>query len=151
MSECASSDIVHLNGVQYRLLGRTLIPHKSLCSKSHTLKKGGGTLEKKNARIYFRCSQKDKDNLRKKSKQANMNMSEYIVSLSENKKIIVAQGLPQLSLELKRIGVNINQIAMVANSQRFVNEYQLEKILKEMQNANKIMNLVWDKINYEGD
>ena len=40
---------------------------------------------------------------------------------------------------------------MVANTQRFVNEYQLEKILKEMQNANKIMNLVWDKINYEED
>jgi hypothetical protein len=132
--------------LQYRLLGRTLIPHKSLCSKSHTLKKGGGTLEKKNARIEVRCYKKEKEELREKAKQANMNMSEYIIALSENKKIIVAQGLPQLSLELKRIGVNINQIAMVANTQRFVNEYQLEKILKEMQNINKIMNLVWKKI-----
>ena len=95
---------------------------------------------------FSKMLQKEKEELREKAKQSNMNMSEYIIALSENKKIIVAQGLPQLSLELKRIGVNINQIAMVANTQRFVNEYQLEKILKEMQNINKIMNLVWKKI-----
>ena len=101
---------------------------------------------KKDDVILLRCYKKEKEELREKAKQSNMNMSEYIIALSENKKIIVAQGLPQLSLELKRIGVNINQIAMVANTQRFVNEYQLEKILKEMQNINKIMNLVWEKI-----
>ena len=108
-------------------------------------------MEKKNARIYFRCSQKDKDNLRKKSKQANMNMSEYIIALSENKKIFIVDGILELTLELKRIGNNINQIAMVANSQKFVNEHQLERVINEMKKANKIMNLVWDKINYEED
>lgn len=44
------------------------------------------------------------------------------------------------------MGVNINQIAMLANSQKFVNEHQLETVLKEMQKVNKIMNLVWEKI-----
>ena len=101
---------------------------------------------KKDDVILLRCYKKEKEELREKAKQSNMNMSEYIIALSENKKIIVAQGLPQLSYEIKKIGVNINQIAMVANSQKFVNEHQLERVLKEMQNINKIMNLVWKKI-----
>ena len=101
---------------------------------------------KKDDVILLRCYKKEKEELREKAKQANMNMSEYIIALSENKKIIVAQGLPQLSLELKRIGNNINQIAMVANGQRFVNEHQLERVINEMKKANKIMNLVWDKV-----
>lgn len=100
----------------------------------------------KDARIYFRCSQKDKGNVRKKAKQANMNMSEYIIALSENKKIFIVDGVLELSLELKRIGNNINQIAMVANSQRFVNEHQLERVINEMKKVNKILNLVWEKI-----
>ena len=108
-------------------------------------------MEKKNARIEVRCYKKEKEELREKAKQANMNMSEYIIALSENKKIIVAQGLPQLSLELKRIGNNINQIAMVANSQKFVNEYQLERVINEMEKVNRKINLIWDKIKYEED
>ena len=101
---------------------------------------------KKNSRIYFRCSAKDKENLKNKAKLANMNMSEYIISLSENKKIFVIDGVPELMTAINRIGTNINQVAAVANTQRFVNENQLEKILKEMKNINKIMNLVWKKI-----
>ena len=108
-------------------------------------------MHKKKGYIHLRVHEHEKESLREKAKLANMNMSGYIIALSENKKIIVAQGLPKLTLELKRIGVNINQIAMVANSQRFVNEHQLEKVLKEMHEVNIIVNLVWDKINFDED
>ena len=104
---------------------------------------------KKNSRIYFRCSAKDKENLKNKAKLANMNMSEYIISLSENKKIFVIDGVPELMTAINRIGTNINQVAAVANTQRFVNENQLEKILKEMKDVNKIMNTILDKFEFE--
>lgn len=106
-------------------------------------------MEKKNSRIYFRCSAKDKENLKNKAKLANMNMSEYIISLSENKKIFVIDGVPELMTAINRIGTNINQVAAVANTQRFVNENQLEKILKEMKDVNKIMNTILDKFEFE--
>lgn len=106
-------------------------------------------MEKKNSRIYFRCSAKDKENLKNKAKLANMNMSEYIISLSENKKIFVIDGVPELMTAINRIGTNINQVAAVANTQRFVNENQLEKILKEMKDVNKIMNTILDKFELE--
>ena len=108
-------------------------------------------MEKKNARIEVRCYKKEKEELRKKSKQANMTMSEYIIALSENKKIFIVDGILELTLELKRIGNNINQIAMVANSQKFVNEYQLERVINEMEKVNRKINLIWDKIKYEED
>lgn len=106
-------------------------------------------MEKKNSRIYFRCSAKDKENLKNKAKLANMNMSEYIISLSENKKIFVIDGVPELMTAINRIGTNINQVAAVANTHRFVNENQLEKILKEMKDVNKIMNTILDKFEFE--
>ena len=106
-------------------------------------------MEKKNSRIYFRCSAKDKENLKNKAKLANMNMSEYIIALSENKKIFVIDGVPELMTAINRIGTNINQVAAVANTQRFVNENQLEKILKEMKDVNKIMNTILDKFEFE--
>ena len=122
--------------------------HKSLCSKSHTLKKGGDNQmgRKKDDVILLRCYKKEKEELRKKSKQANMTMSEYIIALSENKKIFIVDGVLELSLEIRRIGNNINQIAMVANSQKFVNEYQLERVINEMEKVNRKINLIWDKL-----
>ena len=106
---------------------------------------------KKDDVILLRCYKKEKEELREKAKQANMNMSEYIIALSENKKIFIVDGVLELTLELKRIGNNINQIAMVANSQKFVNEHQLERVINEMKKVNRKINLIWDKINYEED
>jgi len=104
---------------------------------------------KKDGVILLRCYKKDKEELREKAKQASMNMSEYIISLSENKKIFVIDGVPELMTAINRIGTNINQVAAVANTQRFVNENQLEKILKEMKDVNKIMNTILDKFEFE--
>ena len=104
---------------------------------------------KKDGVILLRCYKKDKEELREKAKQASMNMSESIIALSENKKIFVIDGVPELMTAINRIGTNINQVAAVANTQRFVNENQLEKILKEMKDVNKIMNTILDKFEFE--
>lgn len=104
---------------------------------------------KKDEVILLRCYNKEKEELREKAKLANMNMSEYIIALSENKKIFVIDGVPELMTAINRIGTNINQVAAVANTHRFVNENQLEKILKEMKDVNKIMNTILDKFEFE--
>ena len=73
--------------VQYRLLGRTLIPQIALLKIAYAQKKGGGNQmgRKKDDVILLRCYKKEKEELREKAKQANMNMSEYIIALSEKK------------------------------------------------------------------
>lgn len=82
----------------------------------------------KTQRFQLRLSPTEKENLIQKATAARMSVSDYISYLSENKKIIDTSKLPPLILEIRRIGVNINQIAAVANSQKYVNKEMLERI-----------------------
>ena len=50
-----------------------------------------------------------------------MTVSQYVMALDDEKKIYVVDCVPELVLEISRIGVNINQITHVGNSQKFVN------------------------------
>ena len=40
---------------------------------------------------------------------------------------------------------------MVANSQKFVSEDLLKRVISEMESVNKKIDLIWDKINFEED
>lgn len=68
-----------------------------------------------------------------------MSISSYIIALSENKKITVAENIPELLLEITRIGTNINQIAHIGNSQKYVNKQQLDEVLNLLEDIESIM------------
>lgn len=69
--------------------------------------------------------------------------SQYILSLSENKTIIVVDGADEVTRQLLKIGNNINQIAIVANTSR-KNESELPNYyLKRITDyQNEIMKLL---------
>ena len=90
----------------------------------------------------YRMTLAEKEKLLAKAKEANMNMSQYILALSENKKIVVAENIPQLLVEITRIGTNINQIAHVCNSQKYVRTEQLNEIKELMRDVKSIMNKI---------
>ena len=106
----------------------------------------------KTERLQLRFSPEEKEMLTQKASEAHMTLSDYISSLIENKKIIVVENIPQLYLEITRIGVNINQIAHVANSQKYVNTqqiYEVKNLLREVEkNMEKIINAL---DNYDED
>ncbi len=88
-------------------------------------------------RISLRYSQSEKEKLSAKAAEARMNMSQYLLALSEQKKIIVADELPELCRQIIKIGTNVNQIAMVANMHKSVSDKQLDIVnlnLIEIQN-----------------
>ena len=87
-------------------------------------------------------TKEDKDNLKHNAKQSRMTMSEYVLALNKQKKINVVDGIPELVVELTRIGVNINQIATVANQNRSVSEYQLDLVLDKISECQKIMSKI---------
>ena len=105
--------------------------------------------ENKSAEIHIRLSPSDKKIIQEKANLANKSVASYLMELSKNKRIVDTSKLPSLILEIKRIGVNINQIAAVANSQKYINkplllnviEYEkeiaglLRKILEEIYNT----------------
>lgn len=69
-------------------------------------------------------------------------MSEYILALNEHKKIYVVDSIPELVVELTRIGTNINQIAAQVNTYKNVSEYQLKEVLKYQDDVKKIMSQI---------
>ena len=70
----------------------------------------------------------EKKRIEENARLSNKSVANYLITLSENKKIVDTSKLPPLILEIRRIGVNINQIAAVANSQKYVNKEMLSRI-----------------------
>lgn len=93
----------------------------------------------KTERIFFRVSPTEKKEIEEKAHLANKSVANYLITLSRNKKIIDTSKLPQLILEIRRIGVNINQIAAVANLQKYVNK---ELLVRIDDNQKEIMSLL---------
>lgn len=109
--------------------------------------------ERKTESYLLHLTPTEKENLKAKAEQSKMSISKYLLKLSEDKKIIVAENIPELFLEITRIGVNINQIAHVANSQKYVNTrqiYEVKNLLREVQESmSKILNALGEKENNE--
>lgn len=98
--------------------------------------------ENKTQQILVRATPSEKKKLQEKAAQAHMSLSSYMIALSENKKIVVAENIPQLLVEITRIGTNINQIAHVCNSQKYVQTEQLTEINRLMQDVKSVMNKI---------
>lgn len=106
----------------------------------------GSTDNGRKVLINFRISLEEKKKLQAKAKQAHMSISSYIIALSENKKITVAENILELLLEITRIGTNINQIAHIGNSQKYVNKQQLDEVLNLLEDIESIMQKILSEI-----
>ncbi len=82
----------------------------------------------KTERIFIRVSPTEKKEIEEKARLAHKSVANYLISLSKNKRVVDTSKLPPLILEIRRIGVNINQIAAVVNSQKYVNKEMLARI-----------------------
>ncbi len=105
--------------------------------------KGGKCMSRqKNSCIFVRATEEEKESLKQNAKQSRMTMSEYVLALNKQKKINVVNGISELVVELTRIGVNINQIATVANQKKNVSDYQLDLVLDKLSECQKIMSKI---------
>ena len=100
-------------------------------------------------RIFIRVSPTEKKKIEEKAALVNKSVANYLIDLSENSKVIDTKIIPTLILDIRRVGTNINQIAAIANSQKYINkplllnviEYEkeiaglLRKILEEIYNT----------------
>ena len=79
-------------------------------------------------RLQLRVSSDEKEAITQKASEAHLSIADYIVALSEGKKVIDIRKIAQLILEVRRIGVNVNQIAAVANYNKYTNQPMLTKV-----------------------
>ena len=71
---------------------------------------------KKDNVIVIRVTKQEKERLIKKSQEAEMSLSEYMIEQALERDIIVVEDVKNLVYELRKIGNNINQLTRLANS-----------------------------------
>jgi hypothetical protein len=81
----------------------------------------------KTAKIELRVTPAEKEKLKENAERAKMTMSRYILKLADEKPIIVVEEFPKALKEIRSIGVNINQIARIANSNNYISKKQIEE------------------------
>ena len=65
--------------------------------------------KKKTARFELRMTPIEKEKLIAKAAEAHLTVSQYLLRLSDEKKIVISDNIPGLVHEIRKIGVNINQ------------------------------------------
>ena len=81
-------------------------------------------------RIFIRVSPTEKKKIEEKAALVNKSVANYLIDLSENSKVIDTKIIPTLILDIRRVGTNINQIAAIANSQKYINKPLLLKVIE---------------------
>ena len=87
-----------------------------------------GEKRKRDKTLTIRLTESEKMMIEKKASKAKLNLTEYIISVSSKSKISVTEDTKPLLLELKRIGNNINQIAMKINSGA-ISSYNFDEVI----------------------
>ncbi len=101
--------------------------------------------------ICLRLTPEQKENLKMRSEKARMNMSQYLLALSDQKKIIVIDDVPEIVRQIIKIGNNVNQVAMVANTNHNVSDKQMELVNFNLHKIQMILGDLIDKINNSKD
>jgi hypothetical protein len=110
--------------------------------KTPLVREGGIGMARKRARQFItRLTDEEYFQLLKKLDEAKLKKNEYGLKCLLDKKITVIDGFKELANEVKRVGVNVNQIARALN---FGNVYDCKEELNEMQ---KELKEVWQSLN----
>ena len=89
--------------------------------------------------VNFRMTPEEKKKLLAKAEEAHMSLSGYIISLSQSKRVVLKDEIGKLTVEISRIGNNINQIARVGNSQKYVYKAQLKYISDQLTQVEELL------------
>ena len=88
--------------------------------------------EKKSAEICVRVTPTEKKELQEKADAAPLSLSRYLVKSASDRKVFQTENIAKLIYEIRKIGINVNQIAHVANGQRFILRSDLVSLNRHM-------------------
>lgn len=97
---------------------------------------------KKDNVITIRVTKQEKEKLIKKSEEAEMTLSEYLIEQGLERDIIITEDVKKLVYELRKIGNNINQLTHLANSGTIKTVY-LDGFKEDMKKIWINLNDIW--------
>jgi Mg2+ and Co2+ transporter CorA len=89
--------------------------------------------------IVIRASEEEFEQIKKKVKASKKKQNEYLLKCSLDKDIVVIDGLREQTIELKRIGNNLNQLTRAVNEGR-------ANCANELQDINEEMKKIWQSL-----
>ena len=89
-------------------------------------------MEKKTVEICVRVTPAEKKELQEKADAAHLSPSRYLVKSASDRKMLQTENIAKLIYEIRKIGINVNQIAHVANGQRFILQSDLVSLNRHM-------------------
>lgn len=90
--------------------------------------------------LKFRATPEQKEAIEAKAKQSGMSVSKYLRACALDKPIVVIEGADKIADELRRIGVNVNQLAHAVNSGYIYDAVDLTGTRKELGNIWRLLN-----------
>lgn len=97
--------------------------------------------------VKFRLSEEEAEQLKAKIKSSGMSQQEYLLKCALNKKVTNTDGMKEISFQLKKVGVNLNQIAESLNSKGY---YDYRLITKNQEELNEIWQLLKQYLQRQG-
>lgn len=105
----------------------------------------------RNTIMKFRATDEEASEIRRKAAAAGMTVSRFLRTSAVNSQVVLynTADLFGLRSELKRIGNNINQIAMVVNSNRAVYGNDIRDLKKQFSELSEKLNEHLKPLSYE--
>ena len=85
----------------------------------------------KDKTFSIRISESDLKVIREKAKQAHLSQGEYVVRCCTGRQVVVINGLKELAKELRSVGNNLNQLAVLSNMGR-IQTVDLESMAQKL-------------------
>ena len=101
--------------------------------------------------MKFRATEEEASEIRRKATAAGMTVSRFLRTSAVNSQVVLynTADLFGLRSEIKKIGNNINQIAMVVNSNRSVYQSDVRELKKQFSELSEKLNEHLKPLSYE--
>ena len=87
-------------------------------------------MRKRNRTITIRCNDDEYERIHNRAERHKLSLSDFVLRSALDKKIVVADGLDEVTKQQKAIGRNLNQIAMLAHEGR-LHSVRLDELIEQ--------------------
>lgn len=96
--------------------------------------------------LIIRVSEKELEKIKVNVSKSKLSQNEYFLRSVLNKKIVVIDGIKELTLELKRIGNNLNQLTKAVHEGKANCARELAEVNEEMKEVWQSLRLLTQKL-----
>ncbi len=104
------------------------------------------TSNERTEQIHLRVTPEEKKEIEDRAKKSGKTVARYLVGLSTTRHIVNPSRLCQLIFQIKRAGVNINEIVTVANTNKFANAEMIARVEQQEKEIQKLLQKILDEL-----